>query len=197
MLSLLAKKKGKSKNREELIGKANYDVQLCGCCCSFLIWSYALQRFLKRLQLELHYISGVEESRALAGTEMDVSIINSKVSMTSGLASGCCISWDFLRPNTQHWQLPVLGEFSQEPWATLIQRWSEPWFYRWAAAELLQMINIKLYYLYYGTIFRAGNIPVQSSLSSFVWEHLGPRYSRSSVLFANIFFFLWLLRLLS
>lgn len=56
--------------------------------------------------------------------------------MTSGLASGCCTKWDFLSPSTQPWQLPVLGEFLLEPCATLTQPCSEPWCYRWAAADL-------------------------------------------------------------
>lgn len=49
--------------------------------------------------------------------------------------------------------------------------------------------NIKLYYLYYCTTFRIGNIPVQSSLSSFVWEHLDTDI-QGPLAYFQLFFFL-------
>lgn len=114
---------------------------------------------------------------------MDVSIINSKVCTTSGLASRCCTNGDFLSPATQPWQLPVLGEFSQEPCATLSQHWSELWFYRWDYSP-------KLYYLCYCTTFTIGNIAVQSSLSSFVLEHLDSDIQGLLFYLPTFFFFL-------
>lgn len=130
MLSLLAIKRSRAKIEKSYLGKQTTRCSSLAAAVLSLSEPMPYNVSILRLQLELHSISGVEESRALAGTEMDVSIINSKVSTTSGLASRCCTNGDFLSPTTQPWQLPVPGEFSQEPCATQIQHSSEPWFYR-------------------------------------------------------------------
>lgn len=61
MFSLLAIKKGKGKSGEKLIGKANCDVPLCGCCCSLLIWSHVMLSEETPTWIALNFRGGGEQ----------------------------------------------------------------------------------------------------------------------------------------